>query len=353
MGQTNNNVRRSDNLMIALEVTMVRALFLVGMLVATGVSSSEAALCKKKNGLIVVRSGCSGKLVPVTAADLGALGAGQKGDQGIQGPRGDKGDQGIQGVQGQKGDKGDQGIEGPKGAQGIEGPKGAQGDQGIQGAKGDKGDQGFQGLQGQQGFPGGQGQKGDKGDKGDTGDQGPPGVETRVVKDANGVTVGTVIDRTPLGAATLPDGIYVVRDLNGVHVAMFLPDQFTIQGVCTLSTCDIIGHTIDQFGQTGCSNAQYFPVDQKVQNPAAPLFSPTDFYVNSAVVTGCQTGHKFLLYGTGAGEHRDILAYFTYSSCQCTSGPFPSEADLAELAFFDLSVFTPPFGVVSVALPAS
>jgi len=76
--------------------------------------------------------------------------------------------------------------------------------------------------------------------------------------------------------------------------------------------------------------------------------------MNSALVTGIQTGHKYILYGTGVGQDRDdILSYFTYSTGQCTSGPFPYDTDSAPLDFFDLSVFTPPFGVVSVALPAS
>src|SRR5262249_4752444 len=155
----------------------------------------------------------------------------------------------------QKGDMGDQGIQGPKGDQGIQGPKGDQGAQGIQGAKGDQGtrgiqgptgatgDQGPQGLQGQQGPAG----FGIQGNRGPTGATGPLGVLIRVVQDAHGLTVGTVIDRTQLGAATLPDGIYIVRDISGVHLAMFLPDQSTIQGVCTLSPCDIIGFTPDNF----------------------------------------------------------------------------------------------------------
>jgi hypothetical protein len=75
-------------------------------LVLTGFSSAEAVLCKKPNGALIVRSGCRGKLAPVTAADLGALGIGQKGDKGDQGPPGDKGDQGL------PGDKGDQGLPG-------------------------------------------------------------------------------------------------------------------------------------------------------------------------------------------------------------------------------------------------
>jgi hypothetical protein len=180
-------------------------------------------------------------------------------------------------------------------------------------------------------------------------------VETRVVKDANGVTVGTVIDRTQLGATTLPDGIYIVREVNSLHLAMFLPDQVTIGGVCTLSPCDLVGFTLDPVGFDAhhcSSNNQYVPVDKQLQSLAHPLLMPVDFYINTALIID-HTGHKGLLYATGAGEHRDILSYFTYSTGQCTSGPFPYDADSAPWGFFDLSVFTPPFGVVSVALPAS
>jgi hypothetical protein len=178
----------------------------------------------------------------------------------------------------------------------------------------------------------------------------------RVVQDAHGLTVGTVIDRTQLGATTLPDGIYIVRDIDGVHLAMFLPDQSTIQGVCTLSPCDIIGFRPDNFGNDGtqCNGSNiYFPSDKQVQSFSQPLLTPPDFYMNSALVTSIQTGHKYVLYGTGAGEHNDILSYLTYSNGQCTSGPFPHDVDSAPVAFLDLSVFTPPFSVVSVVAPAS
>jgi hypothetical protein len=182
----------------------------------------------------------------------------------------------------------------------------------------------------------------------------------RVVEDAHGLTVGTVIDRTQLGAATLPDGIYIVRDENGVHLAMFLPDPSSIQGVCTLSPCDIEGFTADMYGNDGTqcsSNNKYVPSDKQLQSFSQPLLAPPDFYVNSALVTrvvdNAGTAHKGLLYGTGAGEHRDMISYYTYSTGQCTPGSFPYNADSAPLAFFDLTIFTPPFSVVSVVAPTS
>jgi hypothetical protein len=62
-------------------------------LVVTTVAPSEAALCKKANGTVVVRSACNGKLVPVSAEDLSGL----KGDQGPQGVEGRQGPQGPAG----------------------------------------------------------------------------------------------------------------------------------------------------------------------------------------------------------------------------------------------------------------
>jgi len=197
------------------------------------------------------------------------------------------------------------------------------------------------GLTALKGLPGIQGIKGDKGD------QGPPGVESRVVKGANGLTVGTVIERTALGATILPDGVYFVRNVNGAHVVMFLPDSSTIQGVCTLSPCDVVG-----FDASDCSNTldhQFFPIDPHVGN----LFSPSDVYVNSAVVTSFANGHKLVLYPSGPGGRRVIASYLRYADGQCTSGPLPYDADTSPLGFDDLNGFTPPFGVVSVALPAS
>ena len=297
---------------------------------------SEAALCKRRNGELIVHPTCGGKLLPATAADLGQLGIGpkgDKGDEGIQGPKGDKGDQGIQGP------KGEQGIQGAKGDQGIQGAKG---DQGVQGEKGDKGDQGLRGLQGIQGIPGFPGSPGQKGDKGDPG---PPGVTTRVVKDSRGVTVGKVIDRTELGVASLPSGIYFFRSVGQIHVLMFLPDPFSIQGVCTLSPCDVVA--LDQNSTcdaSGLHPSLLVPVDSNIQ----ALFSPPDFYVSSVVVDSEFFGPNTLLYPSDLGGQHAIASYFTYSDHSCHSGPLPYEAATSAVQFLDMNAFTPPFEVVDV-----
>src|SRR5262249_53699862 len=84
-------------------------------LVLTAVSPSEAVLCKKRNGTLIVRSRCHGELVPATADDLGALAVGQKGDKGDQGTQGSNGDQGIQGPTGPRGFQGETGMPGGQG----------------------------------------------------------------------------------------------------------------------------------------------------------------------------------------------------------------------------------------------
>src|SRR5262249_46672961 len=76
--------------------------FLVGIFILTAISSSEATLCKKPNGTMIVRSECAGKLVPVSVADLGAVGLGAKGDKGDTGDLGPQGPRGPQGAPGQQ-----------------------------------------------------------------------------------------------------------------------------------------------------------------------------------------------------------------------------------------------------------
>src|SRR5262245_59229504 len=96
-------------------------------LVLTAASPSEAVLCKKRNGTLIVRPGCRGELVPATADDLGTLAVGLKGDKG---ETGSQGVQGSPGATGAKGDKGDTGLVGPKGDKGDRGDKGDKGDHG-------------------------------------------------------------------------------------------------------------------------------------------------------------------------------------------------------------------------------
>ena len=87
-------------------------------------------------------------------------------------------------------------IVGPQGAKGNPGPQGATGEQGPQGAKGDPGAQGATGAQGPQGLKGDTGDRGLRGatgEQGPKGDPGPTGPSGPVVKDANGVVVGTYV----------------------------------------------------------------------------------------------------------------------------------------------------------------
>jgi hypothetical protein len=184
------------------------------------------------------------------------------------------------------------------------------------------------------------------GDTGPTGATGPPGVTTRVVKDSHGVTVGKVIDRTDLGLASLPAGTYFFRSVDHIHVLMFLPDRFSVQGVCTLSPCDVLA--FDQNSTcdlSGLSPSYLVTVDNNVQ----ALFSPPDFYVSSFATTHSAAffAHP-LFYPSDLGEHHNISSYFTYSDRHCTSGALPYDVATSVPGILDLDSFTPPFEVVDV-----
>src|SRR5262249_44209644 len=71
-----------------LHVGVLVQLVAVGLIGAVA-TRSEAALCRRKNGAVAVRSACTGKLTPVTAGDLGTLSV--KGDPGAPGDPGPPG----------------------------------------------------------------------------------------------------------------------------------------------------------------------------------------------------------------------------------------------------------------------
>src|SRR5436309_9132273 len=93
-----------------------------GTLLLAPVHSAHALLCKKKNGVVVTRAGCNGKLVPLTSNDIGGIITGPPGPPGPPGPSGPKGDPG--GPPGPPGPSGPKGDPGPTGAAGSPGPKG-------------------------------------------------------------------------------------------------------------------------------------------------------------------------------------------------------------------------------------
>src|SRR5262245_45511952 len=76
-----------------------RALVIVPLLasglVFTAVRPSLALLCRKPNGAVIVRPGCKGKVVPITAAELGEVGVGEKGEKGDKGDPGPAGDEEV------------------------------------------------------------------------------------------------------------------------------------------------------------------------------------------------------------------------------------------------------------------
>jgi hypothetical protein len=61
-------------------------------------AATDAALCQKKNGTLMLRDACGRRETPVTADMLGVSGTpGPQGEQGERGPKGEPGEQGAKG----------------------------------------------------------------------------------------------------------------------------------------------------------------------------------------------------------------------------------------------------------------
>jgi Collagen triple helix repeat (20 copies) len=105
------------------------------------------------------------------------------------------------------------------------------GPQGPQGLKGDTGAQGPQGLKGDTGATGPQGLKGDTGAQGPQGLTGPAGPAGSgvTVSDANGVTLGRVIESDQFGVTVLTSKSYQVSI---PWTGQFLPAQIWYTGPC-------------------------------------------------------------------------------------------------------------------------
>jgi hypothetical protein len=162
----------------------------------------------------------------------GAVGAqGLKGDTGASGPQGLKGDTGATGDTGARGAVGPQGLKGDTGATGAVGPQGLKGDTGAVGAQGAKGDTGATGAVGPQGLKGDTGATGPQGPAGPVGPQGPAGAGGSGVSvtDANGVTLGRVIESDQFGVTVLTSKGYQVSIPWTGH---FLPAQIWYTGSC-------------------------------------------------------------------------------------------------------------------------
>ncbi len=148
---------------------------------------------------------------PSTSAHCTALESPIQWNQtGPQGPQGLKGDTGATGPQGLKGDTGATGPQGLKGDTGATGPQGLKGDTGATGPQGLKGDTGAQGPQGL------------------TGPAGPAGSGV-TVSDANGVTLGRVIESDQFGVTVLTSKSYQVSI---PWTGQFLPAQIWYTGPC-------------------------------------------------------------------------------------------------------------------------
>lgn len=127
-----------------------------------------------------------------TGATGATGGIGPTGPTGAEGPLGATGNTGATGATGPTGSIGPTGVTGPTGATGSTGVTGATGNTGATGATGSAGTAGSTGPTGPTGPSGTDGTAGAAGATGATGPTGPAGSGV-VVKDANGVALGTLL----------------------------------------------------------------------------------------------------------------------------------------------------------------
>ncbi|HZT07781.1 MAG TPA: hypothetical protein VFC51_12175 [Chloroflexota bacterium] len=141
------------------------------------------------------------------------------------------------------------------------------------------------------------------------------GTPTMVVKDVNGVVMGT-----PSRPVTAGSQIYVVRTVGGVGVEM----------------------VVDHLGVNGTSGppSLYYESSNCTGTPYANLYSG-GFYAGTYLQPG-----GLLVYASGAQEVHDINSYRSNPTAGCTTyayGPQP----LFPFASFDISQFTPPYSLVA------
>ena len=101
-------------------ITTTRTTIAAGLVLASllgSVGTANAELCRRKNGVLLMRDACPANTV-VVALDLpgGAGTAGLKGDRGTTGAKGDPGSKGDPGELGAKGEPGMKGDPGPSAA---------------------------------------------------------------------------------------------------------------------------------------------------------------------------------------------------------------------------------------------
>ncbi|NVB82905.1 MAG: collagen-like protein [Kofleriaceae bacterium] len=173
--------------------------------------------------------------------DMGPVGPiGLTGATGAIGPQGPQGDTGATGAVGPIGPAGPVGLTGATGATGPQGPAGPIGPAGAMGPAGPVGATGATGPQGLVGQTGATGPAGPIGPIGATGAQGPQGPQGPagtgggvVLKDANNVTLGTVISiGQPVGGSgyTPAHTAYVVLKTSTGHIVPLGFDGLVVFG---------------------------------------------------------------------------------------------------------------------------
>lgn len=149
------------------------------------------------------------------------------------------------------------------------------------------------------------------------------GTPAMVVKDANGVVIGT-----PSRPVTQGSSVYVVRDIGGLPVEMIV-DQFHIASTGS--------QTYLEYESPDCSGTPYLQ-DSGVSGGGG-AFYPGSYAGGSAP----------LVYATGSFQSRTIHSYERTDQMTCNPNYPPDGTVLvvSPSATLDLSQFTPPYSLVA------
>ena len=198
------------------------------------VAAQGAALCQKKNGLVILRGQCKGN-----EQSLGALG--EPGPTGPTGPTGEPGPPGPPGI-GVPGPIGSTGPTGPTGAAGETGPAGMPGRDGEPGAPGPAGPTGPSGASGATGPTGATGATGKEGTRGATGPTGPTGP-----RGGDNVTVDAARTRAKAAAVVLDASSIcpaVPPAVSTSELSTLTPGSYLVTAIALLESIDGAAHTV-------------------------------------------------------------------------------------------------------------
>ena len=199
-------------------------------LLAPPVGAQGAELCRKKNGLVILRGQCKGN-----EQSVGALG--EPGPTGPTGPTGPPGPPGVSipGITGPTGPTGSAGEPGLPGMPGLPGVPGSPGPAGPTGATGE----GVRGATGATGPTGATGARGATGATGPTGPTGPRGGSsvTADVATTRAKVAAVVLDASSTCPALPPAAI-------ASELTTLTPGSYLLTAITLLDSIDGAPHTV-------------------------------------------------------------------------------------------------------------